>query len=682
MDSAPTRRHRSRKACDLCRHKKRRCNHQLGLYSGPDSASGKEYVFCSMSPNSNRIRKVPRNPRPNPEFQLPGPAAAASHVSPAQDSHGTSSPVQPQSPELARGIEVSEEELHTVGAPDSHAVPSSPRFVGDLNPEARLLDKTTSPEDAQSLAPGEVGVWIRPPKSGRGGVNINSDRRTSLARYAPFTMGSGRIFPPISNLMSEETIQQLSEVYFASIHSLIPLLNKDEYWELLSQRTIPTPLVHTVCLLAGKDHSASNYLRLLHSGNTILSVRQFCSQLYISICSALSQRNAIRKVTLMRIYGLLSLHQEGADGAELSSSYMAQATHSAQSLALHQPRPGDVDNDLQRTFWCLWTLDRLNAATNSRPCLMADIDIAVPDISPDETGYPAFNVLFRIVKCLNTVIGLYRPKAGNQGSGVDSGFPAFEQIIDEMHAWQLLSSTIATLHIFYLTTAILAHRLKTITTLPSPTPSRLRQQLSAIQVIRYMRDPTRLKTLRPLPVVVYATSLALSVSYQQLRYSRLPSDQEDAREDFNAACGILQELRCTWASADAMALLAQRISTALNELPSLDLLRVVGHAAEVNGHQEPQQEGAMADASQVHDQPPPGETEEQHHHHHHHQGLHLDGAHISHIQGTELPQLDAMDLFSGMDDVSWMYLDAENPVNFDGFPFAGLGVFDEQHGVW
>ncbi|KAL4935879.1 hypothetical protein BDV06DRAFT_228406 [Aspergillus oleicola] len=124
-----------------------------------------------------------------------------------------------------------------------------------------------------------------------------------------------------------------------------------------------------------------------------------------------------------------------------------------------------------------------------------------------------------------------------------------------MHDWHLSTSSLVTLHIFYHATAILSHRLKTITSLPSPTPTRLRQ-LSAIQVIRYMQDRTRLNSFYPFPIIVYATSLALSVSYQQLRYSRLPSDQEDARQGVNIACNVLQELRQTWASADAVASLA------------------------------------------------------------------------------------------------------------------------------
>ncbi|KNG90510.1 hypothetical protein ANOM_001248, partial [Aspergillus nomiae NRRL 13137] len=637
-DSAPGRRSRSRKACDLCRHKKRRCNHQRGLDTEPNSATPREFVFCSMSPNlSNRTRKTPQKTKPKPAQQHPRPAVSQSSI-------------PPQSPRLTRVPQVREEDSSPVVALNPHAAPSSPRFVGDLNPEARLLDEATSPEDTQDMTPGDVGVWIRPQTSSKGGTT--RDRRPSSVRYVPSTIGSERIYLPISDLLPEETIKQLSHIYFRTIHPLIPLLNQSEYWELLSRRTIPMPLVHIVCLLAAKDHSASSHLKLLHYDDTVISVRQFCSQVYISICSALSQRTAVNKITLMRIFGLLSLHQEGSDSSEQSSSYMAQATHSAQSLALHQPRPSDVDNDLKRTFWCLWMLDRLNAATNSRPCLMADIDIAIPEILPHESGSSAFNVLFRIIKYLNVVIGLYRPRAADLGSGLDSGFPVFEQIMDEMCAWQLPPSTIGTLHIFFHATAILAHRLKTITSLPSPTPSRLRQQLSAIQVIRYMRDPTRLNALCPLPIVVYATSLALSVSYQQLRYSRLPSDQEDARSDFTTASDILQELRCTWASADAMALLTQRISTALNELPSLDLLRV--------GHVQITQRADPHGGTEVTTDPVP-----------------VNAASVSQIQG-ELPPIEAMDLFSGMDDVSWMYLDAENPVNFHGPPFGG---YEELYGV-
>lgn len=73
---------------------------------------------------------------------------------------------------------------------------------------------------------------------------------------------------------------------------------------------------------------------------------------------------------------------------------------------------------------------------------MNDIDIAIPDLTPGESGSVAFDVWFRIAKILNKVIGLYRPKTEDPVSGWDMGFPGFEQIMDEMQAWQLSSSTI------------------------------------------------------------------------------------------------------------------------------------------------------------------------------------------------------------------------------------------------
>lgn len=217
----------------------------------------------------------------------------------------------------------------------------------------------------------------------------------------------------------------------------------------------------------------------------------------------------------------------------------------------------------------------------------------------------------------------------------------------------------ATLHIFYLATAILAHRLKTITTLPSPTPARIRQQLAATYIIRYMQDPVRLDGLHPFPVVVYATSLALSVSYQQLRYSRLSSDQEVAQQDFNTGCDILRKLRGKWASADVMASLAHRISTALYQLPSLDTLRVGrSNCTErqenpIQGHESTTEGDDQSFGYQplVH-HPPEHPRAEPH---------------------------ETMDLLSSMDNISWMFLDAENPINFDNFLLENL---DEPYDLW
>lgn len=158
-----------------------------------------------------------------------------------------------------------------------------------------------------------------------------------------------------------------------------------------------------------------------------------------------------------------------------------------------------------------------------------------------------------------------------------------------------------------------------------------------------MEDTDRLNALHPFPVVVYAVSLALSVSYQQLRYSRLSSDQEDACQDFHTGCDILQELRRKWVSADAMASLAHKSSSALDQLPCLDMFRVsrsdqMERACSFAGNRGVGVATEDPDDQQFVD-------------------LQLDG-HPSDSQIAP-PGLESMDLFSGIDDVSWMHLDAE-----------------------
>ncbi|PLB48650.1 hypothetical protein P170DRAFT_509417 [Aspergillus steynii IBT 23096] len=654
-----SRRVRSRRACSRCRLQKRRCNHRDLSHSVTSSSPSRSLAWMGSHETPQSQSQAPAASGPGPRRELTSardPSASPS----GQQSHAGTTRSQNQADQPQNHLPPQESEAethnHTCGS-DTHASPLTTRFVGDLNPEARLLDKTTTPEDAQNMAPGEVGVWVQPHPCSKcaSGVEECSPSRP----HPPSTGRLSRFLPPGSDMLSGKTIKALSEIYFNNIHPMIPLLNEEQYWQSLSRGTAPVPLVHVLCLVAAKDAAAEKHLKLLQSRDTPLSAREFCSQLYTSLSAALTRRASLGKITLMRILGLLSLHQEGSEGMEGASSCIAQAVHNAQSIALHLPRPNDTDNGFKRLFWCLWTLDRMNAATNSRPCIMADIDIGVPEITPEESNSVAFDVCFRIAKMLNKAIGLYRPNNKVPTAGWDLDYPGFEQIMDEMHAWNLPSATIATLHVFYRATAILAHRLKTVTTLPSPTAARLRQQLSAIQLIRYMQDPTRLNSLHPFPIIVYAASLALSVSYQQLRYSRLPSDQGDARQDFNTGCEILQELRRKWASADAMASLAYRISIALDQLPNLGVLWVNrSNRTERDSHPPSRRE--LGDTVEEVD----------------HQPHSLDAQMMDRSQDVERthPELDTMNLFSGMDDVSWMYLDAEIPVNFDHLP---LMDFDE-----
>lgn len=189
-----------------------------------------------------------------------------------------------------------------------------------------------------------------------------------------------------------------------------------------------------------------------------------------------------------------------------------------------------------------------------------------------------------------------------------------------------------------------------------------------------MQDDDRRELLHPLPVVVHAASLALSVFYQYLRYSRLSIEQEEARQDFNTACGILRALQRKWSAADAMASLAQRVSDQLDKVPNVAVLQVDREA--INGGQNRDIGGQNRDiGGQIPQALGPSTNET------------TTAGLVSNPDATDDQnggqqvftwQPDGFDLFGGMDDMSWMYLDPQNPIMFDRLPITDWDtVFSE-----
>lgn len=177
-----------------------------------------------------------------------------------------------------------------------------------------------------------------------------------------------------------------------------------------------------------------------------------------------------------------------------------------------------------------------------------------------------------------------------------------------------------------------------------------------------MEDTDRANALHPFPIVVYAVSLAISVSYQQLRYSRLSSEREDARQDFYTGCDILQELRRKWGSADRVATLAHRNSATLDQLPRLNMLQgsrcdQIKRVSSFAGNRGVEVTTQGLHAQQSVDLP-------------------LD-CQAPNLQ-TIPPGLEIMDLSPGIDDVSWMRVDAENLVGFDS---PHLMNFDDPYDI-
>jgi hypothetical protein len=550
------------------------------------------------------------------------------------------------------------------------------QFISDLHPEAGFLERNSSrPRHPRAKATANVGVWV------------DKQEWNELIRQRDAAIGTAsdsliRTSASVARQLPRPKPSQVAglvDVYFRKLHPMLPLIDEVEFREAFVDGSVPEPYLHAICIVAAKDKDAEPFL--LNDGEqTPISPREFCSSLQSSVKEALAVSGRYDRLTLIRMSALMSFHIEGPDGAEDASMFVTQAMHHCQTLGLHLGQqsslPTRSTRPMKLLFWTIWTLDRFNAAINGRPIIMADHDIAIEPFEKGESEFPAFEILLKIAHIMNDVIGFYRPGNPPTVTGWEGIFPSFEEIVDDLNGWLLPPTLLATLHIAYLVTAILSHRSKGVRDIQSlTTPSYVRQTLATIQITRMMR-PERLASLHALPILPYAISLALSVSYQRLRQDQLRHQQEDAREDFEACCTILHELRRTFSSSDAMATLAQKVTDELRRAPNLSHFRIhrpskdqrvlAGFANACRDEGEPVingQKNSDVEPLPTNDRNSTrGEMAEP----------------SNEADAAALAQLDAGQcLFEGIDDIFGTYLDPNYPVNLEDLSFLDdLGNVD------
>jgi hypothetical protein len=603
------------------------------------------------SPATNGSRRQSTADNTSPTF-------SGDNATPQNLSHGTSSA-------SANARKSTQRRMSLSALMDSTAQ----QFISDLHPEAGFLERNSSrPRHPGAKATANVGVWVDKQEwneliKQRDAANSGSASETQDRMPKP----------------TPAQVAGLVDVYFRKIHPMLPLIDELEFREAFAAGVVPEAYLYAICIVAAKDKEAEALLRLPDSDAPV-APRDFCSSLQSSVKAALAVTGRYDRLTLIRMNALISFHIEGPDGAEDASMFVTQAMHHCQTLGLHLGQqsslPTRSTRPMKLLFWTIWTLDRFNAAINGRPIIMADHDIAIEPFERGESEFPAFEILLRIAHIMNDVIGFYRPGNPPTVTGWEDVFPGFEEIIDDLNGWTLSPALLATLHLAYLVTAILSHRSKGVKDVQSlTTPSYVRQSIAAIQITRMMR-PERLATLHALPILPYAISLALSVSYQRLRQDQLRHLQEDARMDFEACCVILHDLRRTFSSSDAMATLAQKVTDELRRAPNLSPFRVqrpskdqrmlAGFASACRDHGEPVINGQHnADV-----EPLPSTSRNL---------LRRDMAEpTSEADAAALTQLDVgQELFEGIDDIFGTYLDPNYPVNLEDLSFLDdLGNVD------
>ncbi|RAH77480.1 hypothetical protein BO86DRAFT_451003 [Aspergillus japonicus CBS 114.51] len=436
----------------------------------------------------------------------------------------------------------------TSTTPIIHKSSRTERFVGDLNPEAAIREKLDFANGIQLRD--RIGLWVSSPIVQTREEHISHSESTR-AHDAPSHHGLGsQLVASLLHQQSEfafktcerlpsSTRNHLLSIYFTKLNHILPLVDPDSLLSPHAGDLISVFLERAVCLVAAKDRAAEPYLRLCEEGQVMTS-HQFCSEIYGELVVAMNVGLEADRITRIRILALMSLHYEGYEGAELASMHLCQAVHQAQTVGLHLHRPGRRSEDsLSSLFWCLWTLDRMHACLGGRPVLMSerDIGIAKPRVDHFATK-SAFDI------------------SSDHTVGWEADFPTFESITGDRCS-DLDFATLGFLELYYHAVCILACRYRLSHPADFSKPSYVRQGLAAVRIHSIVATECS-GGLPPLPIIPYALTLSMGVSYQQFRSSKLITHLDRARAGLEACCVLLERISAYWSTAEAMARLGRK----------------------------------------------------------------------------------------------------------------------------
>jgi hypothetical protein len=195
--------------------------------------------------------------------------------------------------------------------------------------------------------------------------------------------------------------------------------------------------MQAICIVASKHAGAAKVL-CLDDDEQLLTPREFSQRLYNAVIIGIEAKLEKNRVVLIQVLALISLHCEGPDGAEQASMHLAQAIHHAHTFGLqfgHQwkNQSSESQGNLEDVFWCLWSLDKINACMNGRPLLMHDRDNSLRQLPSDpEKRSSPFGIWLQISEMLDKVIDYYRPGRSAEETGWEGDdFLGFEEMVGD-----------------------------------------------------------------------------------------------------------------------------------------------------------------------------------------------------------------------------------------------------------
>ncbi|GAB1193966.1 hypothetical protein APSETT444_003203 [Aspergillus pseudonomiae] len=434
---------------------------------------------------------------------------------------------------------------------------STHRFIGDLNPVVLFVDDGSMRLMRGRAHQQDVGVWLDGENEFiENGDNASHEERISnstryqMSRPKRHSGRAGALLPP------RQTQEVLIDIYFHRIHPVLPLVHEEDFRMQFRNDTVSPYLVQAICLVASKERDAEPLLRLGDRSETIAPPK-FSNLLYDDLCYAITMRLERKRMTLIQILALASLHTSGPKSFEDASLYLAQAIHHAHTVGLHFLKCGPARHEkpLVTLFWCLWSLDRWTAAIHGRPLVIHDRDLGQQLTDVIDLFDSPFRVWLSLASIMGEVMVVYRPRLDAPVDENKPEIPRFEELIRKCQAEDIPLDQMS----------LLASRPWGLKAQPRSHALYLRQDL-AVYRIATLIQMCAISQFAPLPTVAYSISLAFSISYKQLKRCQLPSAQHAAKKHLQTFYKSLEALSSTWWSAQVMTRLGQRALDGMQRL--------------------------------------------------------------------------------------------------------------------
>lgn len=335
-------------------------------------------------------------------------------------------------------------------SPPEERAQTPPNFLGYLNPEAVLREQVHLERGKTNHSPiiPSIGQWIDGHDTGRSPTNQPGPSTARLDETSPqaTTSQEAAVQRALHNYLEAVGVsivpprrhqEALLDIYFTYVHPLLPIVDKNLFTTWYEERREPRILLQAMCIVASKHAQAADHL-ILGDDNRKLGPRDFSQRLYNAVIAGIEAKLEKNRVLLIQVLALISLHCEGPDGAEQASMHLAQAIHHAHTFGLqfgHQwkNQKSDSQENLEDLFWCLWSLDKINACMNGRPLIMHDRDNSLTKLPTDpEKRSSPFGIFLQIAEMLDKVIDYYRPGRSAEETGWEGDdFLGFEEMVGD-----------------------------------------------------------------------------------------------------------------------------------------------------------------------------------------------------------------------------------------------------------